>query len=146
MDVIQTTQFIVTLVSPVAVTAILLNQIKAQQGVMDSMKSLFNMIDIDELEKFNERKTANAVSDAIENMDEHVLAEIRELLKHDIKSQKLAAKVWEDNAMTAKYVELLVGLCRLLKNLPSDKRERLIEKRFPQSSNEIRSIIDRLSN
>lgn len=119
------------------------DQINNMKTIVDAMKAQMETIKIDELEKYYERKTANAVANAIENIDEHVLEETQNLLRHDIKTLKLTAEAWENDAMMSKYTELVVGLARIIKKVPREKRYAFLERHFPQNAELLWPIIEK---
>lgn len=145
MDITATIQLITTILSSGIVLVILRQQIKSQQEQMaamktnmDSMKALSDMFKVDELEKFYERKIANAVQDALENTDIYVVEEIQRILKSDLESQKLLNDLHQKQSIMQKYAELLATTCIMLKGIPADKRNNLIDKKYPNNSHELK--------
>lgn len=140
----------ITILAAGSVIKILTHQINAQKDqvnnlktIIDAMKTQMDMINIDELDKYYQRVTANAVSDAVENIDAHALELTRNLLKYDTKSLKMTAEEWENNAMMSKYVELAVGLAKILKKIPKEKRHEYIQRQFPQNADLLWPIIEK---
>jgi len=138
-------QLLVTLLSSTGVILVLREQIKSQQDQMNAMKNnmesmekTMKMIDIDQLEKYYDRKTSNAVQDALENPDIYVVEEIQKLFKSDLQSQKLVNETLEKQEIYQKYAELLARTCTLLKNVPTDNRNRFIDKKYPNNAHEIK--------
>lgn len=145
-------QLIATVVGPVGVVWILSEKIKSQQDQMnamknnmESMKAAFDMIKIDEIEKYYDRRTSNAVQDALNNPDIYVVEEIQKLLKSDLPSQKLANEVLERQQIFQKYAELLARTCTLLKQVPTERRNGLIEQRYPNNAYEIKEQMKLIS-
>lgn len=114
------------------------NNMDAMKGNMESMEKVAKLINIDEIEKYYERKTANAVQDALNNPDIYVVEEIQRLLKSDLESQKLANELLEKQVIFQKYAELLARTCTLLKNIPAEKRNAFIDKKYPHNVYEIK--------
>lgn len=145
-------QLIATVVGPVGVVWILSEKIKSQQDQMnamknnmESMKAAFDMIKIDEIEKYYDRRTSNAVQDALNNPDIYVVEEIRKLLKSDLASQKLANEVLERQQIFQKYAELLSRTCTLLKQVPIERRNGLIDRQYPNNAYEIKEQMKLIS-
>jgi len=147
------TEFInptITILAAGFVIKILANQINAYKDqvnnlktIIDAMKTQMDMIKIDELDKYYQRITANAVDDAVSNIDANTLELTRNLLKHDTKSLKMTADAWENNAMMSKYVELAVGLAKILKKIPKEKRHEYLQRNFPQNADLLWPIIEK---
>lgn len=141
-------QLITAILSPAIVGIILATLIKSQQDQMnamkanmESMKAVLDMIKIDEIEKYNDRKAANAVTDALGTIDETMAEESLNLLRSDLKGQKMMNELIESQQVYQKYASVVAGVGNWLKEFPKADRRRIIEEKFPENATEIKEFL-----